>query len=286
MPRALSKFYNFRTKLYHKVLHRPIHMKAAYDNKVAHPQLTVIFLHGISATSDTWRGTLRQLVNHPDFKKVRLISLDLLGFGKSLQPDWLDYDYHDYNKALNQTFKRLKITGPVVLIGHSMGSLIAAEYATETHPKVNLVRLILVSPPILLPEEIAKLPDRVYSKSYGSLYRLAKDEPATEVIANFIQRFSNFNSKYLRTPAFGRAMDHIILNPDNYRIYSQINVPTLLIHGHFDPLVLHTNLKKVAKLNPQINLISVMGHHDISAQKRSKIIIELKQVLREVEQYE
>lgn len=99
MPRALSKFYNWRTRIWHRWLRRPIRLKVALDNKVKHPRLTVVFLHGISATSETWRTTIRQFSANPDLKGVRMVALDLLGFGKSLQSNWLDYDYLDYEKS-------------------------------------------------------------------------------------------------------------------------------------------------------------------------------------------
>lgn len=281
MPRAFSKFYNWRTRLWHRWLHRPIRLKVAIDNKVKHPQFTVIFLHGISATSNTWRTTIRQFSTTPDLKRVRLIALDLLGFGKSLQSNWLDYDYLDYKKALENSFKKLKITTPIVLVGHSMGSLIAADFAVNYQSTFDLAGLILVSPPVLMSEELAKLPDKVYTKSYGSLYKLAKDEPAIEVVANFVQRFSSFSSRYIKTPAFDRSMDNIILNPHNYHTYSKIKLPTLIIHGHFDPLVMRSNLKKVADTNPNVRFVSVIGHHDVSTQKRNKMLIELKRILRE-----
>lgn len=282
MTRAKGKFYNWRTRFLHRFLRRPIRLKVAYDTKNKHPRLTVVFLHGISATSATWRTTIRQLSANPDFENVRFIALDLLGFGKSLQANWLDYDYLDYEKALDNTLKHLKISSPIVLIGHSMGSLIAANYAVDYNSNFNLVNLILVSPPVLMSEELAKLPDKVYTKSYGSLYRLAKDEPAIEVVANFVQRFSSFSSRYIKTPAFERSMDNIILNPENYHTFTKIRIPTLILHGHFDPLVMRSNLKKIATANSQyVRFISVIGHHDISTQKRNKIMIELKRILRE-----
>lgn len=287
MPKAFSKFYNLRTKFWHRFLRRPIYLKPVYDNKIKNPRLTVVFLHGISATSETWRITFRDFSKDPSLKNVRLVALDLLGFGKSLQPNWLDYDYLDYDKALDNTFKKLKISGPIVLVGHSMGSLIAAHYATGYNHSADLVRLILVSPPVLMSEELAKFPDKAYTKSYGSLSKLAKDEPAMEVVANLIQRFSSFSSKYIKTPAFGRSMENVILNHHNYGTFRKIKIPTLIIHGHFDPLVMRSNLKRVAENNPKhVRFVSVMGHHDVSSNKRSKILIELKQVLREQEKNE
>lgn len=284
MPKAFSKFYNFRTKIWHRFFRRPIRLKPIFDNKVKNPKLTVVFLHGISATSETWRITFRDFSKDPALKNVRLVALDLLGFGKSLQSNWLDYDYLDYNKALDATFKKLGVTSPVVLVGHSMGSLIAADYATKYTPAVDLVHLILVSPPVLMSEELAKFPDKAYMKSYGSLSKLAKDEPAMEVVANLIQRFSSFSSKYIKTSAFGRSMENIILNHQNYDTFTKIRIPTLIIHGHFDPLVMRSNLKHVADYNSKyVRFVSVMGHHDVSSNKRSKILIELKQVLREQE---
>lgn len=282
MASASSKFYNWRTKLKHRIFRRPIIMRVAFARNVKHPQLTVVFLHGISATALTWRTTIREFARKPELKNVRLIALDLLGFGKSLQSAWLDYDYLDYDKALDATLKSLKVSGPVVIVGHSMGSLIAADYVTNFEPNFKITNLILVSPPILMVNELAKLPDQVYTKSYGSLSKLAKEEPAMEVVANFIQRFSSFSSRYIKTPAFERSMDNIILNNKNYQTFSHLKVPTLIIHGHFDPLVLRSNLKRAADANPQhIRFVSVIGHHDVTSQKRSKIFIELKRILRE-----
>lgn len=281
MIQSSRKFYNWRTKFWHRFLRRPTFMRPLFDNKIKNPRLTVIFLHGISATAKTWQTTFRQFSKNPDLKGVRFIALDLLGFGKSLRTDWLDYDYLDYETALERSLKRLKVTGPVVLIGHSMGSLISADFVVNHHSAFNITNLILVSPPVLMSEELAKLPDKVYTKSYSSLYRLAKDEPAIEVMANFVQRFSSFSSKYIKTPAFERSMDNIILNPHNYQTYTKIKLPTLIIHGHFDPLVMRSNLKKVASANPNVRFVSVIGHHDVSAQKRNKMLIELKRILRE-----
>lgn len=282
MRLAKSRLYNAMTFFWYKILHRPITMRRIFARRVKNPRLTVIFLHGISATSETWRVTIRQFSKLPELEQVNFYALDLLGFGKSLQSNWLDYDYHDYEQALENTLKKLKVKTPVVLVGHSMGSLILADFVTNFQSKFDIRQLILVSPPVLMSNELAKMPDKVYTKSYGSLQKLTEEEPAMEVIANFIQRFSSFRGKYLTTPAFGRSMDNVILNHKNYQTFTSIKVPTLIVHGHFDPLVMQSNLKRVAKHNSHVRFVSVMGHHDVSAQKRTKILIELKKVLREL----
>lgn len=278
-----QKFYNFTTWIWHKILRVPIRLKTTYDRKVQHPKLTVVFLHSISATSETWRNTLRQLSKDPDLTEVRIIALDLLGFGKSLRADWLDYDYLDYDSALDQALKHLRVKTPVVLVGHSMGSLIAADYATNFQPSIELVELVLVSPPVLMAEELARLPDKAYTKTYRSLHKIATDVPAAEVLANLVQRFSSFRSAYIRTAAFAKSMEQIILCRKNYQTYTKIRIPTVIIHGHFDPLVMRSNLKCAAHQNSRhITYISVIGQHDISVGKRAKILSEIKKVLKNV----
>ncbi len=276
------KIYDSLTWIWHKFFHVPIRLKPAFDSKTPHPVLTVVFLHGISATSETWRGTLRSFQSNPKFKSVRLIALDLLGFGKSLKASWLDYDYLDYETALDAALKHLKIQTPIILVGHSMGSLIAADYLANFDPTVDIRKLILVSPPVLMAEELAKLPDKVYAKSYGSLHKIAEDVPAAEVLANVVQRFSSFRSAYIKTPAFAKSMEQIILNQKNYQTFTKLRLPTVIIHGHFDPLVMASNLKRLEKRNPHyIQYISVIGHHDISVNKRTKIQQEIEKTLQE-----
>ncbi len=275
------RLYNSLTWLKYRVLRRPLRMKTFFDRKVTQPKLTVIFLHGISATSATWNTTLRQFAKMTDLQHVRLIALDLLGFGKSPRSDWLDYDYLEYCIALENSCRRLRVRGPVILVGHSMGALIAAKYATQANRALDLAQLVLVSPPVLMAAEVAKLPDQIYAKSYGALNKLAQDIPAIDVIAHFIQRFSSFRRQYLKTAAFGKSMENIILCPDNYRTFTHLRLPTLIIHGRFDPLVLKANLKKVVNANSRyVQLVGVMGHHDISAQKRTKILKIIKENLQ------
>ncbi len=278
----ISKVYDLATWFWHKVLRQPIRMRSVFDNHVANPDLTVIFLHGIAADSGTWRMAFREISQDRSLQKVRLVALDLLGFGKSLHASWLDYDYYDYTIAINRAIKHLKISGPVILVGHSMGALIAANYATNEHASISPLRLILVSPPVLLADELAHLPDKIYTKTYGSLHRIAQDVPAAETLAHFVQRFSSFRSNYLKAPSFQKSMDNIILNRDNYKTFTSLKVPTLLLHGHFDPLVLGANLRRVAKHNPRyVKYQSVIGHHDVSVGKRVKIIAEIKKGQRD-----
>lgn len=278
----ISKLYNSITWFWHKILRYPIRMRCTFDNHVADPELTVIFLHGIAADSGTWRTTFREISQDKSLHKVRLVALDLLGFGKSLHASWLDYDYYDYVMAINRTIKHLKIASPIILVGHSMGALIAGHYATSQHASVRPLRLILVSPPVLLAAELAHLPDKVYTKTYGSLHQFANDVPAIETLARLIQRFSSFRSDYLKTPSFQKSMDNIILNRENYKTFTSIKTPTLLLHGHFDPLVLGANLRRVAKNNSRyVRYQSVIGHHDVSVGKRVKIIAEIKKGLKD-----
>lgn len=282
-----NRLYNGVTWFWHRVLKRPIKYAVAYDSKTKHPQLTVVFLHGICADSETWKGTIKQFTKDRELDLVRFIALDLLGFGKALKADWLSYDEEEYNTALDKTLRALRVKSPVILVGHSMGALIAANYAADFEYRADLAALILVSPPVLMADDLAKLPDKVYTKTYGALHQIAEDVPAAEVLAKLVQRFSSFRSEFLKTTAFEKSMQNIILSHNHYRTFVKIHIPTLIIHGHFDPLVLRNNLKRMAHGNPKyIRYVSVIGQHDISIGKRAKMLTEIKKVLKQVSRHE
>lgn len=283
----MNKLYNVATWFWHKFFHAPISLTKAYDNNVKNAQITIVFLHGISANSDTWKRTFAHLSKEKDLTTVRIVALDLLGFGKSLKADWLKYNETEYSKALDVALRRLKMKGKRILVGHSMGSLIAANYAVNFENRIDLDRLILVSPPVLMADELAKLPDKAYAKSYGALHRIAVTVPAAETIAKLVQRFSSFRSEYVKTAAFERSMENIILNRKNYQTFTNLRIPTVIIHGHFDPLVMGSNLRRAAKRNPRyIKYVSVIGQHDLSVGKRAKILLEIRKMLKEERKHE
>jgi Predicted hydrolases or acyltransferases (alpha/beta hydrolase superfamily) len=76
---------------WHKVLKRPYTLAKRIDRGRGQP---VIFLHGIASTGEGWRSVAEQL----DDTKYRSIVFDLLGFGDSPQPDWLQYSVDDHAK--------------------------------------------------------------------------------------------------------------------------------------------------------------------------------------------
>ena len=257
----------------HKVLKIPLTMRVRYDHSMSQkPELTIIFLHGIAASYNTWREMLPTLTHDKDLAKVRFVALDLIGFGKSEKPDWYGYDYASYRKALTHTIKKLKIHTPIVLCGHSMGCLISIDYATNGDRLID--QLILLSPPIIKANEVAGFQDQIYTKIYGEL-RAHTGAKAVGFVAGFIDALSSFEKRSLDTVAFRKTMDNIILNKDNYGMAVNLKMPMEVVHGRLDPLVIGANLHKVSERNQHFHLTESFGGHDMTgakAKKATKII--------------
>lgn len=258
-------FYDFL----HKILKIPLTMRVRCDRSISKkPELTVVFLHGIASSYATWREVLPPLMRDRDLGKVRFIAVDLIGFGKSEKPDWFAYDYASYRKTLTHTLKKLKVHTPIVLCGHSMGGLIAVDYATNGDRLVD--QLILISPPVIKGSEVAGLQDQIYTKLYGELRNHTAAKPVS-IAASFIDALSSFEKRSLNTRAFRKAMDNIILNKENYSAAVNLKIPIEIIHGRFDPLVIGANLKKLAERNSHAHLTETFGGHDMFGAKAKKI---------------
>ena len=91
-------------------------------------------VHGIASSSVTFER-LVPLVE--PFHRV--IAIDLLGFGESPMPEDAEYTIDEHTAALARTIRSLRLREPFVLVGHSLGALIATRYAATHAGKVSKV---------------------------------------------------------------------------------------------------------------------------------------------------
>jgi pimeloyl-ACP methyl ester carboxylesterase len=106
--------------------------------------LPVLFIHGYGALIEHWRPIMRPVVREHSF-----FALDLYGFGYSARPTGLSTRERWANQAA--TFIDAVIGEPAIIVGHSMGGVVATELARR-HPA--LVRgLVLVNSSGMQPYE-------------------------------------------------------------------------------------------------------------------------------------
>src|SRR5580692_6021032 len=105
-------------RLWHQTLHRPYHLAKTLDSGSGP---LIVLLHGIGRTGQVWHYLAQELRNEP----VRVVAFDLLGFGASPKPTWLQYNVDDHVQAVVASIMRLQPQAPVIIVGHSMGCLVA-----------------------------------------------------------------------------------------------------------------------------------------------------------------
>lgn len=88
---------------------------------------TVVLVHGLCLDKESWDIQGRALTARWG-DKVRVISYDLRGHGKSSQSDMHDYRISTLATDLAQVLKLLNVAGNVTLAGHSMGGMTALKY--------------------------------------------------------------------------------------------------------------------------------------------------------------
>ena len=226
------------------------------------PRLTVIFIHGIASDSSSFNGAISYLEGTKSLQDVRFVAFDLLGSGKSDKSDKLKYDFVDQLEALDNSVKALKITTPVVLVGHSMGTMIATRF-TDTHRRI-VKKLILISAPIYREEDVMN--------------------PAFEkALDGFRVAVSHKKSKdFMNDKAFNNELKYIVSNPNNYSFLTRLTKPTVIIYGELDEIIASFNIPKLLKDNPNITTIRTPSAHSVSRDKYSKMVDILEETLNEI----
>jgi pimeloyl-ACP methyl ester carboxylesterase len=242
----------------HRWLHVPYTLKVRYIQRPHKPRATLLFMHGLGNTAEAWNSVIKKM---PD--DVRIVTIDMLGFGQSPNPTWAIYNAKTQARSVLATLFKLRITTPVIVIGHSMGALVGIEMASR-YPK-RIDRLILCSPPLYDNQNVT-LPrsDRLRQQ----LYNAAQNHPQQFLrLAAFAAKYKLLNKTFSVTKdtiaTYMSTLESMIINQTSLYDAYNLHMPTTIIRGTLDPFVVSKNLYTLKKANPNVTIKSVIAGHEV-----------------------
>lgn len=254
-------------KILHKFLRIPYRLSIISDQGYGQP---IIFLHGIASSSSTWNNVLPLVP-----ASFRSITIDLLGFGASPKPTWSDYSITDHAAAIIKTINKLHLKKPIVIVGHSMGGLIAVEIAKQNPRLVK--HLILCSIPIYsstgqdTEASISKMEQMLLN-----IYQALRERPKfTLKNAARINKITNndelFEINAENWVSFAKSLQNTIENQSTASDIAKLDMPTDIIYGSLDVLLITKHLRDTTS-NRNVHIHKIVGGHDITTHYAQKII--------------
>ena len=262
-------------RIIHRWLRVPYTLHVHYFARPKKLRMTVLLLHGLGTSWQTWEHVADKLPS-----EYRVVAVDLLGFGDSPKPSWKNYDIKTQARSIALTLMREGIVGPMIIIGHSMGSLIAIELARQGR-YVKATSLILCSPPIYRAQVDPQAhPERALRRIYQLIEKNPRDSKRLLRLADRYKLWPDrgFKADSLSAESFLNALSAAIINQNTINDITTLKLPITIISGKLDPLIIEANFKALAKSQPNIHHISMLSQgHEITnfyAKRIAKILTE------------
>ncbi|MFT2816314.1 alpha/beta fold hydrolase [Leifsonia sp. A12D58] len=249
---------------------------------------TIVMVHGFRGDHHGLEPVVAQLSGY------RIISPDLPGFGESGPLTEVAHDIPGYGAWLGEFIAQLQLTGPVVILGHSFGSIIVSGAVAGGLPADRVILVNPIAAPALsgprgiltrlavfyywaadkLPERLgfALLQNPLIVRVTSLAMVKTKDKSLRRWIHNQHDRyFSAFSDRRVVLEAFTASVEN-----DVSEFAAQISQPTLLIAAEKDDITAVPAQYRLQKLFPDADLrvISDVGHlihYEVPAQAAAHV---------------
>lgn len=223
---------------------------------------TIVFLHGISSGSDSWSNQMDTLAGN-----TSVLAWNAPGYGNSGQieqnvPTALDYSQRLLALIESRNINRIHI------VGHSLGALIAAAFASEYPEKVN--KLILVNPAQGYGEFEQAKQDEVANMRPKLLQELGGAEMARQRSGALLFDASNDKVALLekimeRITMEGFEKSSRLLAHDSIHYYlAKIDKPVALIYGTEDGITTPKIMFEIEARHKNISLHAIEAASHLS----------------------
>lgn len=237
------------------------------------PKATFVFIHGIGNTLHAWDEVVKRMP-----KDVRLIGVDLLGFGASPKPKWARYNAKTQARSVGMTLLGLNLSQRPIIVGHSLGALVAVEVA-RSFP-LMLRGLVLCSPPFYSDKVAPGGLGRSRESTLKDIYRSVKKHPQQfEKLASAATKIGILNDSLTinkgNVDFYMAALESSIINQSALSDIKKLRLPISIIYGKFDPLIIKANILLASQDRPNITHKQLLVSHEIVGGYVTKLVQQL-----------
>ncbi|GAB7388440.1 alpha/beta fold hydrolase [Bacillaceae bacterium] len=239
--------------------------QSLYYEKIGESGPTLVFIPGIAGTSRYWKNFVSDLA-----QSNQLILIDPLGFGNSPKP----FALYTVDRHIKELHHVLAPYQPFVLVGHSMGAILAVAFAARYPEMVD--RLVLMSLPYFGKKEsvykyfrqknrwfltnifLASLICIIGRRVFRLLLPKVFSKWPREVLEDFTKHtWRSFTSSLWEVIYRYDIIQDIERFPSNLRV--------LCLHGEKDETAPLEGIKRLAKdrLNWEIQVLPGGDHHPL-----------------------
>ena len=222
----------------------------------------VILLHGGGQTRQAWGGALLQGAR----RGYRMVNLDLRGHGES---DWApDGDYRAEAMVDDLAAVAATLRAAPILVGASMGGILAMAYASQGRPVKGLVMVDIAA------RVEAKGTERIAAFMHSAPNGFASLDEAADAVAAYLPhrprpKDASGLMKNLRLREDGRLYWHWDPKMLQRRaprdpgaladMARKVKVPTLLVRGALSEVLSPEGVKEFLELVPHAEFIDIAG---------------------------